>query len=82
FTTLSVIIEIILNALNALTWEYSWWNARFPWILWFTGYFWFYVITYWVHDMKTVKAKAVTVGVLLGVDTICMIVFAGVLGWI
>jgi len=82
FTTLSVVIEIVLNALNALTWEYCWWNARFPILLWIFGYFWFYAIAYWVHDMKTIKAKALTVGILFGIDIISLIVFIGVLGWI
>ena len=82
FTTLSVIIEIVLNALNALTWEYCWWTAKFPLFIWILGYGWFYAITYWVHDMKTVKAKAITVGTLLGLDVVCMVVFAGILGWI
>ncbi len=82
FTTLSVIIEIILNALNALTWEYSWWRIKFPFIIWLIGYFPFYLVAYWVHDMKTVKAKAITVGSILGFDLICLIVFMGILGWI
>jgi len=82
FTTISVIIEIVLNALNALTWEYCWWSAKFPILLWVFGYFWFYAIAYWVHDMKTIKAKAITVGTLFGIDIICLIVFIGVLGWI
>jgi hypothetical protein len=46
------------------------------------GYFWFYLIAYWVHDMKTVKAKAITVGTLLGIDALCLAIFGGVLGWI
>ncbi len=81
FTTLSVIVEIILNAIGALTWDYTWWSARNPWLIWVFGYFWFYAIAYWVYDMKTIRAKAITVGSLLGFDLLCLIVFIGVLGW-
>src|SRR3990172_2399467 len=28
-----VIVELFLNAVDALTWEYSWWNARAPWLI-------------------------------------------------
>jgi len=33
YSILAVIIEIILNAAGALTWEYSWWSARCPWLV-------------------------------------------------
>jgi len=81
FTTLSVIVEIILNAMNALTWDYSWWNAKAPWLIWIAGYFYFYLVAYWVYDMKTIRAKALTVGTILGFDLACLIVFIGLLKW-
>jgi hypothetical protein len=82
FTTLSVMIEIVLNALNALTWDYSWWSAKFPVFIWLAGYFWFYLIAYWVHDMDTVRKKALVVGTLFGIDIVTIAIFGGVLGWI
>jgi hypothetical protein len=82
FTTLSVIVEIILNALGALTWEYSWWNAKAPWLIWIAGYFYFFRVAYWVYDMKTIRAKTITVGSILGFDLVCLIVFMGILKWI
>jgi hypothetical protein len=81
FTTLSVIVEVILNAIGALTWDYTWWSVRNPWLIWVFGYFWFYSIAYWVYDMKTIRAKAITVGTLLGIDLLCLIVFIGGLHW-
>jgi len=82
FTTLAVIIEIILNAVGALTWEYAWWSARNPWLIWLIGYFYFFVVAYLVYDMKTIKAKALTVGAIFAVDIACLVIFMGVLGWI
>lgn len=82
FTTLAVIVETILNGFGALTWDYSWWNARSPWLIWLFGYFYFFLVAYWVYDMKTIRAKAVTVGTILGFDFACLILFVGVLKWI
>jgi hypothetical protein len=77
-----VIVEIILNAIGALTWEYSWWSARFPWLLWIFGYFYFFVVAYLVYDMRTIRAKAITVGAIFAVDIASLVIFMGVLGWI
>lgn len=82
FSTLSVLVETVLNRFGALTWDYSWWNAREPWLIWIFGYAYFFVVAYWVYDMKTIKAKAVTVGSLLSFDAACLVVFIGVLKWI
>lgn len=82
FTTLAVIVEMILNALGALTWDYPWWSTRFPWLIWIAGYFYFFLVAFWVYDMKTIRAKAITVAAILGIDLACLIVFMGVLKWI
>ncbi|MCE5275399.1 MAG: hypothetical protein ABFD70_11010 [Syntrophaceae bacterium] len=82
FTTLAVIVEMILNALGALTWDYPWWSTRFPWLIWIAGYFYFFLVAFWVYDMKTIRAKAITVATILGIDLACLIVFMGVLKWI
>ncbi|MBM3173808.1 MAG: hypothetical protein FJZ85_08935, partial [Chloroflexi bacterium] len=34
-----VFVEVLLNAIGALTWDYSWWNARVPWLIFLIGYF-------------------------------------------
>jgi hypothetical protein len=75
-------VEVILNSVGALTWDYSWWNAKAPWLIWIAGYFYFYRVAYWVYDMETIKAKAITVGAILGFDLACLIVFMGMLKWI
>jgi hypothetical protein len=40
------------------------------------------MVTYWVHDLETLRAKAIVVGGLYVVDVLALVVFAGLLGWI
>ncbi len=82
FTTLAVIVEIILNAMGALTWDYSWWNISSPWLIWVIGYYYFFAVAFWVYDMETIRSKIITVSAILGFDVLCLVVFIGVLGWI
>lgn len=82
FTIAAVIVEMILNAIGALTWEYSWWNISAPWLIFLIGYLYFFLVSFWVYDMESVRKKATTVGIILGFDLLCLIVFAGFLGWI
>ncbi|RJP66780.1 MAG: hypothetical protein C4532_15635 [Candidatus Abyssobacteria bacterium SURF_17] len=77
-----VIIELLLNSVSALTWDYSWWNARAPWLIFLIGYFPFFVVSFWVYDMKSVRTKAVTVGAILAFDAACLIIFGAILKWI
>ncbi|MBC7259858.1 MAG: hypothetical protein H5T65_11490 [Chloroflexi bacterium] len=77
-----VIVEILLNAANALTWEYAWWNVGAPWLIFLIGYLPFFLVSFWVYDMESVRKKAITVGSILGFDLICLILFAGILRWI
>ncbi|MGC9393624.1 MAG: hypothetical protein ACP5J4_02070 [Anaerolineae bacterium] len=77
-----VFVEVILNALNALTWDYSWWSARMPLTIFLGGYFHFFLVSYWVHDMKTVKSKAIAVGSIFAINLLCALVFGVILKWI
>jgi len=77
-----VIVELVLNAAGALTWEYSWWNVGAPWLIFLVGYLPFFLVAFWVFDMPTLRQKAITVGSILGFDLICLILFAGILNWI
>lgn len=77
-----VIVEILLNAAHALTWDYPWWNAGAPWLIFLIGYLPFFLVSFWVYDMESVRKKAITVGSILGFDLVCLVVFAGILGWI
>jgi hypothetical protein len=77
-----VFVECLLNAVGALTWDYSWWNAGVPWLIFLVGYLPFFLVAFWVFDMESVKKKMITVGSILGFDVICLVVFTGILKWI
>jgi len=77
-----VFVEVLLNNIGALTWDYPWWNTRAPWLIFLFGYFHFFIISFWVHDMDTIKKKATTVGIIYGVVLLEIIVFGVILKWI
>ncbi len=77
-----VIVELLLNAAGALTWDYTWWNLGAPWLIFLIGYLPFFLVAFWVFDMNTVRQKAITVGSILSFDAICLVLFAGILSWI
>lgn len=81
-TIFSVFVEYLLNSVNALTWDYAWWNRGVPWLILIFGYLWFFVFAFWVFDMKEFKQKIQVVGTLWVVDIIALIVFVGFLKWI
>ncbi|MEW2811171.1 hypothetical protein AB0929_29395 [Streptomyces massasporeus] len=74
-------VEILLNRAGVLTWDWEWWQAGFPFVLFLVGYVPFFVACFVVHDMPRVRTKAVTVGAILGVDALALVVFGG-LGWL
>jgi hypothetical protein len=77
-----VVVELWLNAVGQLTWDWWWWSARMPWLIFLFGYLTFFVVAFWVHDMPTVRQKARTVGALYALDGALLVVFGGWLGWI
>jgi NADH:ubiquinone oxidoreductase subunit 6 (subunit J) len=77
-----VVVEMLLNAAGALTWDYWWWNVRMPWLIVIFGYLTFFVVSFWVHDMPRVAQKAKTVAAIFAVDVVCLALFAGYLQWI
>jgi len=77
-----VFVEVLLNAMGALTWDYSWWDANSPWLIFLIGYLPFFLVSFWVYDMESIKKKALTVGAILGVDILALVVFMGILNWI
>jgi hypothetical protein len=77
-----VIVEIWLNQINALTWDWSWWDANTPWLIFLFGYLWFFMIAFWVHDMNDFKKQATIVGVLWTIVALLALIFGIILGWI
>jgi hypothetical protein len=78
----SVFVEVLLNLIGALTWEYPWWSVRAPWLVFLIGYLPFFLVSFWVFDMETVRKKAITVGVIFGVNLLAILVFGLGLGWL
>ncbi len=81
-SALAVGVECLLNWVGALTWEYPWWNLRAPWLIWLIGYMPFFLMSFWVYDMKSMKNKLITVGTIFAVDAVALILFMGILKWI
>ncbi|MFN8542802.1 MAG: hypothetical protein U0807_01115 [Candidatus Binatia bacterium] len=77
-----VVVELLLNAIGALTWDWWWWNVRTPWLIFLLGYLTFFVVAFWVHDMNDVRRQARVVGALLTFDVVCLALFARILRWI
>ena len=78
----SVFVEYLLNSVNALTWDGTWWNLGMPLPIFIFGYLWFFLVAFWVYDMTDFKQKVQVVGTLWAVDILALIVFAGFLKWI
>jgi hypothetical protein len=77
-----VIVEIILNAAGVLTWDYPWWSIKAPWLIFLIGYLPFFAMAFWIHDMKTMKSKWITLGIIWGIVIASLVIFIPVLHWI
>ncbi len=77
-----VFVEILLNSVGALTWDYPWWSTGAPWLIFLIGYLPFFLVSFWVHDMVSIRSKAITVGVIFAVDVVAILIFGLILGWI
>jgi len=77
-----VFVEFLLNRANALTWDYRWWNAGAPWLIFLIGYLPFFLVSFWVHDLPKLRSKMAAVGLIGLVDILGLAVFGVILGWI
>jgi hypothetical protein len=77
-----VFVEVLLNSIGALTWDYPWWNAGAPWLIFLFGYLHFFLVSFWVFDMKALKSKVITITTIYAVDIVGLVVFVGILKWI
>lgn len=69
----AVIIEILLNKCNVLTWEKPWWQPNFPFILFLIGYVPFYVAAVVIHDLPR-KWQLIGLGAILFVVVLLLII--------
>lgn len=72
------IIEIFLARTPAFHWVYPWWGALPVFI---TVYIPFFVVSFLCHDWKP-KTQRLFIGSLLALDSLLILVFAGILKWI
>ena len=79
---LAVAVECWLNAADALTWEYRYWNSSFPYLVFAIGYLPFFIVGYRVHDLSSTRRQATTVSLLGGAVITSLILFGAVLKWI
>ena len=77
-----VFVEVLLNSVGALTWEYAWWGVRAPWLIFLIGYLPFFLVSFWVFDIENIKQKLTVVGLIYTVDIIGLVLFGAILRWI
>ena len=77
-----VFVEVLLNLVGALTWDYPWWSTGAPLLIFLFGYLPFFLVSFWVFDMASLRRKITTVGLIYAVDIIALVLFAVVLQWI
>lgn len=77
-----VFAEVILNSIDALTWEWPFWNASAPWLIFAVGYLWFFVVAFWVHDMDDSRRQVRVVGAMWAIVALLALVFGPGLGWL
>ncbi len=83
YAAFCVFVECLLNMGGHLVWEYAWWNRSFAgiWMIFFFGYFHFYVAIILVLSLKTIRAKIITIASIHGVAIVANIICLGFLGW-
>ena len=83
YSVFCVFVECLLNAGGHLIWEYPWWHRSFKgvWLIFFFGYFHFYVAALLVVGMKTNRSKVITISSLYGIAIIANVLAMGLLGW-
>ena len=77
-----VVVEMLLNAVDALTWDWSFWDTNTPWLIIIFGYLTFFVTAFWVYDMDSMRKRLMTVGGIWAFDAVAIIVFGFGLGWL
>jgi len=79
-----VFVECLLNMGGLLVWEYPWWDHTFwgVWLIFFFGYFHFYVAIIIVIAMKSDKSKIITIAGIYSVAVLMNVFGLGMMGWI
>ena len=84
YSAFCVFVECLLNTGGHLVWEYSWWNRSLQgvWLIFFFGYFHFYVAALIVIDMKSDKNKVIAIAAIYAVAVLMNVFAMGFMGWV
>ena len=77
-----VIVELLLNHVGALTWDYPWWNVGAPWLIFLLGYLPFFLVAFWVFDMDRLRSQLTVLGAIYAVDAAGLLLFGAGLRWL
>jgi len=72
------IVEIFLAKTPAFAWVYPWWGALLVFI---TVYIPFFLAAFYCHDWKP-RTQITFISTIAALDTLMLVVFAGILKWI
>jgi hypothetical protein len=75
------LVEVTLNRMNVLIWEYSWWRWPNIYIIIINYTAPFLLIT-WAYDRLSLRFKVRALGIFILVDIIMWVVFSTILKWI
>jgi len=83
YSIFCVFIETLLNKGDLLIWAYPFWDRTFAgiWLIFFIGYFHFFVGAIIVINLSSIRSKVIAIGVIYAVPVIMNIIGMGFLGW-
>ena len=80
FAAFCVFVEVLLNFAGALIWVYPWWEATPLGIImiFFVGYFPFFVAASIIYDIKDVKKQTKIVGIIYAIGLTSILTFIAI----
>ena len=72
---ISLVIEVGLNLIGALTWDYWFWSIQCPLVIF--GYFSFFLIAFWVYDIEDKRKKLKVVSCITFITLIPLFLLIG-----
>lgn len=69
-----VFIEVLLNHMGVLVWNYHWWNFPNVWLIILFGYAPYFLGAYYIIDLPSMKKKVCLVSALWFIDLIALAV--------
>lgn len=81
FAVFMVAIECVVNAWGYLPWNYTWWNFPQVWLIILLGYMPYFMLSFYVHDLRSMRKKIAIVSGFAVVDVVMFCVLALWLKW-